>query len=294
MLRLNLDETSVCLFQGNVAGNILLSKKRARGIVQRVPRAKRRRCMTHVGLICDRSDIQPLLPQFIIMNERTVPGSAMAGLRAACPPNVHLVRQRSAWTNAFVTAWVVRLLGIALAPYLPTLQPILLMDCLRAHWHPYVLSACRAARIWPLCVPASMTWLMQPLDTHVFLKYKAYLREVYQEMRGFNELCDLDFAAFLQCVYRTIRAILQGRKWASAFHGVGFGGAQVGVERFVLRNVGLSAAPLALSSVRPSDAEVATCFDSRYRPHFEDLWRVLVPPVRAVRLGVPRPKARFH
>ena len=111
-------------------------------------------------------------------------------------------------------------------------------------------------------------------------------------MRGDNEVTDLDFAAFLQCVYRTIRSIMQGTRWASAFHGVGFGAVQAGLEQFVLRNTGLSEAPRALSSARPSNAEVATCFDSRYRPHFDDLWRILVQPVRALRLGPPRSKAR--
>ena len=288
VLSLNLDETSVSLFQGNVAGNVLLSKKRARSVGQRVPRAKRRCCMTHVGVICNRSDIQPRLPQVFIINERTVPARDMAALRAACPSNVYLVRQKSAWTNAFLTAWIVRLIGIALAPFRTTVQPILLMGSPRAHWHPFVLSACRGARIWPLCVPASMTWLMQPLDTHVFLKYKRYLRELYQDERGDAEVSDLDFAAFMGCVYKTIRSVLQGYKWAGAFRGVGFGNAQADVERFVRRNLGMSEEPLALSSVRPSDVEISTCFDARYRPHFADLWRTLVPPAVAARLGPPR------
>ena len=104
-------------------------------------------------------------------------------------------------------------------------------------------------------------------------------------MRGEAELSDLDFAAFLQCVYRTIQGILHGNAWASAFRGVGFGDAQTGLERFVRRNTGVSAASLALPCDRPPNAEFATCFDSRYRPQFDDLWRILVPPVRAVRLG---------
>ena len=244
--------------------------------------------MTHVGLICDRSDIQPVLPQFLIINERTAPNTAMPALRAACPANVRILRQRSAWTNAITTAFVIRALGIALRPFLPALQPILLMDALRAHWHPLVLFACRAAGVWPLCVPASLTWLLQPLDTHVFKRYKAYLRQQYAEVQGELEVSDLDFAAFLQCVYQTIRHILQGNRWASAFSGVGFGNAQASLERFVRRNTGVSSEPLALSSARPSNEEIASVFDSRYRPNFEDLWRTLVPPVRAVRLGPPR------
>ena len=101
-LRLNLDETSVCLFQGDAKGHVFANKRQyPDGFVQRAPRAKRRCCLTHVGLICDRPDLQPLLPQVIIGNERTFPKASFAALQAACPPNVVLVRQKSAWNDKF-------------------------------------------------------------------------------------------------------------------------------------------------------------------------------------------------
>ena len=76
VLSLNLDETSISLFPGNVAGDVLLSKKRARSLGQRVPRAKRRCCMTHVGVICNRSDIQPrLLRSSSLMRGQFLPGT---------------------------------------------------------------------------------------------------------------------------------------------------------------------------------------------------------------------------
>jgi len=214
----------------------------------------------------------------------------MPALLAACPPNVRLIRQKSAFTNTDVCVWLLGLLGVALRPFLDVFQPILVLDALRAHWHPRVLSACRAWRIWPLCAPASLTWLLQPLDTHVFRKYKSCLRALYQEIRVQQGASDIGIAAFLGCVHRAIRQVLQGNAWAHAFLGVGFGGGQAHLERFVLRSVGL-AAPPALPSGRPSNAEISLCFDSRYRVAHDCLWRVLCPPVVAVRLAARRPCA---
>lgn len=148
-LRINLDESSVCLFQGDAGGNILVSKKRAREVAQEVPRTKRRCRSTHVGVICDRPDIQPLLPQVLIVNQRAATDAQMAALRAACPANVRIVRQKNAFTNIDVCVWLVCLLGIALRPFLDSAQPILLLDALRARWHARVLGMCRAWRLWP-------------------------------------------------------------------------------------------------------------------------------------------------
>ena len=50
-IRINLDETSIKLFQGEGRGTILVDKSRPRPR-RRVPHAKRRCCLTHVAFIC--------------------------------------------------------------------------------------------------------------------------------------------------------------------------------------------------------------------------------------------------
>jgi hypothetical protein len=59
-LRINLDETAICLYQGEAKGTVFASKRRQRdgGVVQRVGLGKRRCYLTHIALICDRSDVQ--------------------------------------------------------------------------------------------------------------------------------------------------------------------------------------------------------------------------------------------
>ena len=83
LLRINLDETSVCLFQGSGKGNVFVGKKRR--LVQFVQTRKRRCYFTHVAVICDNSELQPLLPQVLIGNERTFLAASMNGLRAGKP-----------------------------------------------------------------------------------------------------------------------------------------------------------------------------------------------------------------
>ena len=68
-LRINMDETSVCLWQGGGKGTVICRKRRAPDgpePAERVSRAKRRACLTHVAFICDRPELQPILPQVLV------------------------------------------------------------------------------------------------------------------------------------------------------------------------------------------------------------------------------------
>jgi hypothetical protein len=258
VLRLNLDETSVCLYQGDVRGNVFVSKKQR--ATQYVPRSKRRCCMTHIGVVCDSTEIQPRLPQVVIGNEATFKAREMPALRASCPANVILLRQRSAWSNNVVCAWLVRRIGVALEPYSARCQPVLLLDASRTHITPLVLAACHAAGIWVVLVPAKLTWLLQPLDTHGFNRYKAHLRRKYQEARIVSP--DLEIGEFLACLYSAVRQVLQGIHWAIAFDQDGFGARQHAVSSKVVDQLGAPPGGQALSS-RPTVAEVALCFPRR-------------------------------
>jgi len=262
-VKINLDETSVCLFQGDSKGNVFVNKKRLRDEpVQTIPRWKKRCYLTHVAFACDRPDVQPLLPQVIIGNEATLQAADVAALQASCPSNVRLVRQKSAWNNEVLCARIVRWLGRALEPYAATLQPILLMDAARLHTTRRVLAACTRCRIWPVLVPAKMTWLMQPLDTHAFLRYKVSLKKNYERARAASPNRDLGAHEFLACATGAIRHVLQGNSWGSAFDEDGFGHAQAKLSSFVRQQLALDAPPL-VPATRPTHDQVKLCFPKR-------------------------------
>ena len=276
-----MDETSVCVFQGAGKGVIFVDKKRRRDSepVQAVPSAKRRCCMTHVAFICDRSDLQPLLPQVVIANEHTFTATGLAALQASCPANVKLVRQKSAWNNSGLCATIIGWLGEALALHLDGLQPLLLFDAVGLHTTPAVMRAFHASGIWPILVPARTTWLLQPLDTDAFVRYKAHLRERYQKARVANQSADLTIEQFIQCLCDTIKGVLQGRRWAAAFDRDGFGKAQSEVSTFVKKQLAIEGdAPLRLPATQPTMGQLAWCFPRNRKVPEAALWRPLQPP----------------
>ena len=280
LLRLNIDETSVSLYQGGKNGNVFINKAvKSKG---RVPLWKRRCSLTHVAVVCDQPHIQPRLLQTLVGNWSAFPQKAMAGLRAESPPNVLLVRQRSAWNNQDLMALLIRMTGRILAMHAAGYQPVLLLDAARIHCTRKVLSAARAAGIWVVLIPAKSTWLLQPLDTHGFARYKEYLQKRYQDAR-IEHGGDLAISVFLQCVYDTIRRVLQGTRWSTAFDQNGYSAQQANVAGRVQEAMGVAGvAGVAVS--RPCEADLALCFPKRTRvqPLARLLWSSFDAPAVSI------------
>ena len=284
ILRLNLDESSICLFQGAGKGNVFVARKRR--VVQFVTKGKRRACFTHIAVICDRSELQPLMPQFLVSNLKAFPARKMARLRNACPPNVILVRQRSAWNNRFLCACVIRRIAGSIGHLRDRYQPVLLLDASRIHTARVVIAACVACGIWVVLVPPSLTFLLQPLDTHAFRKYKHWLRSEFQRARCEIEQLDLSIEEFLPCVYSAVRFILQGIPWAAAFDENGFGAKQARVSDAIKRRIGAMPCPRA-NDACPTDAEITLCFPRGTVVPFDLLRAQLHPPLVDIPRGMP-------
>ena len=236
ILRLNMDETSISLFQGGGTGNVFMpSYKKCR---QKATLQQRRACLTHVAIICDDSSIQTKLPQYVVGNTRIFKARTFEELRTRAPANVFLVRQKSAWNNSGLCCNIIKQLGVALAPYADKYQPVLLMDACRVHFTKDVLLACRRARIWVICIPPGTTSLLQPLDTHAFARYKACMRSAYQRIHCATNINIMGVQEILECMYVAIRKVLQGVLWRSAFLHNGFGDGQCSVSNRVLAKFG--------------------------------------------------------
>ena len=268
VLRINMDETSVCLWQGHGKGTVLFRKRRdppGAEPVQRADRRKRRTCLTYVAFICDRPELQPLLPQVIIGNFGTFLARDLPGLQAASPANVELIRQKSAWNDARLQARIVRKLGLALRPFLREFQPVLLMDAVPLHFAGPVVQACYAWGLWPVIIPAKMTFLLQPCDTHLFQAFKQHLRSGVQAARLGTTEGELDMAGFLACMYRSIRQVVQGQRWSAAFDQDGFGADQVKISSYVRRQLGLGDTAVQVPSACLTQPELELCFPKRAR-----------------------------
>jgi len=117
------------------------------------------------------------------------------------------------------------------------------MDAAPVHLASNVLRACAERSVHVIVVPAQMTWLLQPLDTHAFRLYKATCMRAFQTARTRADTGHLTVAAFLQVVYCTIREVLQGRTWHHAFAACGYTMGQTHVSESVLSELGLAQRP---------------------------------------------------
>ncbi|CAE6911373.1 unnamed protein product [Symbiodinium sp. CCMP2592] len=124
---INVDETSISLARPDLKGNIVPGKcslqqkgKRTRG------------ALTHVASICNRSDIQPCLPQVILSNTRVVSQKLAKSLLPLQPETVRLVRGKTGWSTAASFVEYLKMLRDALSLW-PEIQLILVMDCAPAH-----------------------------------------------------------------------------------------------------------------------------------------------------------------
>ena len=173
-LLLNLDETAVSDSFHQAKGLYHRRLKRRCRAHTQVQKNELRGAVTHVALICDRTEVQPQLPQVIIGNSHRFTKQLMSSVRASTPSTVHLFRRKSTWNNTSCMCEILDLLAHALMDF-PWCQPILLLDTASCHISDKVAAKAAALNIWLVPVPAGFTHLIQPLDVYVFSGYKEFL-----------------------------------------------------------------------------------------------------------------------
>lgn len=102
----------------------------------------------------------------------------------------------------------IRQIVAALGPHLGDYQILLVFDACKAHLGSFVFATCASLGVWPVVVPPRLTWLLQLLDTHVYLSYKGAIRGANQDSHAVRPL---DNARFLQCMYDAIEETMQRR-----------------------------------------------------------------------------------
>ena len=272
LLRINLDETRIGLHFSGPRGlqaravsraAAKAKAKRRRPVIQNVPLGKRRAGFTHVALICDDASLQPRLPQILLGNEAVFPVATLDALRPTLPPNVQLWRRKSGWVNKGLLREIVRELSAALGELTATRTVVLLLDTASMHICQYFINMAARHGICVQYIPAKMTWLLQPLDTHAFARYKLHLVQQYrncllQSARGQSEL-----PAVIQAVVSAIRKVLQGVAWDYAFDGNGFSAhGQGNLRSTILEEMDWTHAP-ELPARLPDFGDLSAVFPTR-------------------------------
>ena len=250
LLKINMDETAVHTYMGQPRGLVSQSPKHknARRIgvhVHPAGRKKQRACLTHVAFICDNAEIQPHLPHIFIGNAAVLLARTARSVTGALENNVFLWRRKSAWVNDSAIVEVLEILSKALTPFRIHFQPLLLWDALKSHLSPCVLRAAGQAGLWVVIVPAKLTWLLQPADTHCFAKYKAFLRKKYLEMSSDSVDGAVELQQILLAMNEAVRKVFQKTKWSDSFTANGLGGSQKKLRVSILEHLEWTLAPPA-------------------------------------------------
>ena len=259
-LFLNLDETSVpVVFSGN-KGTVMVRGGRAAWVPPRLSAsaAETRMHFTHVAIVCDVPEIQPLLPQVLFVAAASLNSAEMASLADQLPNNVFVKRLPSGWNNSVQHKIIIKILGMVLTPYLTQYQPILSFDAAPLHLTVEVLAEIQAASMWFLVIPARATWLLQPLDTHVFLKYKRFIKRRFAEtLMAASD--DSKAKSMIKLVVEAARYVLQAHEWQAAFQQNGVWRDQCGLRATLKRELQYDDTPEVADSM-PTPEQLRLCW----------------------------------
>ena len=225
VLWLNLDETSVPVMMLNTRGTI---KKVFKKIRWRYPITIRgslqdaRACFTYVAIICNVPEIQALLPQVIFVSDKQCSWDRMEEIWADLPNNIFVKRKSSAWTDQEHHRVIIKILGRVLEPYLEQYQAILIFDALKAHLVEDVLEELFIWLMWYLVVPKDLTYLLQPLDAHVFSFFKKRLRRKFNHSLTDGTVTSKTMKQVRNCI-QVITEFLSCTDWSHAFNLCGYG-----------------------------------------------------------------------
>lgn len=292
VLVLNLDETSIRFWYEPRRG--LRPKDKDQGestrAARQASRGQMRKAVTHVAIICNDHTIQPHLPQVIIVNEHIVSARTMRTWKPLAGTKAEVWRQKSAWINNENFGLIIKGIGKAVQARAPERQIILLMDAHICHFSKEALRQAALYQIWPCIIPASTTSFLQPLDTHVFSRFKMYLRTCMhkQMMSGANR--DLSSEQVLQSLMESMKGVLQKHRWAEVFQQNGFG-SQLQARPHLLKMLHWTEQP-CIPNEMPTLEQFQSCFPQGREIPFRELFQAVVRgPKSLPRTTCARPKA---
>ena len=294
-LMLNMDETACRLFYESKPGILAtraIAKSASRGLLsQQAKRGNTRASLSLVALICDDSSIQPKLPQFLLGNEHILPVPLAGQLKAdgGLPSNIRVCRHKSAWINDEKLADIVAHWSRALAEFRHSHQPILILDACPAHLGPKFLGACRRHNIWVQYIPARMTWLLQPCDTHCFGMLKRMFRREYHLALITSATGQVGVRRIVEIIVQGVREVMQGHRWAPAFVGNGWQYQQRFIRQKILKLLEWDTIP-SLPAILPNYKEMRSIFPGNREIPFDVMLGVhRPPPPRRVHAPPPLP-----
>jgi hypothetical protein len=217
--------------------------------------------ISFLAMITPDSSIQPLLPQVLLGNEHQFTQKLMREVRAVTPENFVLLRRQSGWNCHEVMRQVLTLLAKNLKEVMKKRHVILLLDVHSSHLHRSIFAHARRLGIQLVYIPAALTFMLQPCDTHLFARLKTALREAWRNARlqGDGKISSEEW---LMMIFSCARKVMQGTRWRGAFQNTGALAKQEQISPKTFYRMGLRVRP-RVPSGPPTKEEAALVFPKR-------------------------------
>ena len=283
-LFINMDETSMKFNYPKLKGLIITKKHLPPGMKHRREQLKQsdsKAAVSFLAFLTHDHDVQMLLPQILLGNTHLLTQKLVSDLDV--PETFRVWREESGWVNSKIMCRVLALLARCLKEVMQTRQVVLLMDAYKPHLHKTVYSLANRLKICLLFVPAKLTPLLQPADTHLFAKLKCRLRQRWVELRMGDDNGKVPPKLWLLAVMEIAGEILSSTPWAPAFQSAGLLGEHL--SNRVLSKLGWDAPP-ALPDEIPSMEDLQILFPKGTKVPRECLFKWCLPVAKA------KPKAK--
>lgn len=244
---INMDETSIRFGYGKRRGTVGLpsawSAINQAAVSENMSTSQTHGAITYCAFICDNAEVQTRLPQVLISRTKMF-SRAMENLAGVLlPGNMEIwLQETSGWVTALVFMRLIRRLHSAIADLQDRFAFFLVTDALRAHISMEIATLIYELGLTLVFVPARLTWLLQPLDTHYFAILKQRLVAHFATARLENDEGALPKLQWLRIVIATI----------AEFSGMDF---SHGIARCGLAGPQREAAPVTKGLVTIADAD---------------------------------------
>ena len=254
-LRINIDESPMPIVYTGATGNICKSPRVNAFARRPATRGEQRMHFTFVAMICDVPWIQNLLPQVLVVPQRCLPENLWRKIVSELPHNTYLLRNKSMWLNTGIFRSILRLLRKILHHHhiQRRYKVILYLDAFGGHISIGSLQQMHAYHYWFVLLPASLTWLLQPLDVKTFALVKRFLRQRFLSYTSQAQ----DGPHILKALRDLIVAIerfFTNQDWSCAFIALGLSGIPA-TSKTLLRELVWDAPP-PVSRERPDEEAI--------------------------------------
>ena len=205
---------------------------------ERFSSAESRGHCTLVAVVAAEPAMQRHCRQLVLTRDDNLDRATKHALRNMEAP-MQWLQGTSGWTNARNVCAVLTHIRRPFAVHFPRRPIVLFMDSASQHAAWKVLAHANRLRMQLVFIPGSLTWLLQPLDTHAFSLLKRRMVLLQQQTRATAPHGRMTSTAWISILQQAVIDVLQARDWSHAFTGNGLLGADRPLRAAVTQGLGM-------------------------------------------------------